>query len=431
MNWDSPGWAKAAVEHRKADQPKPRKKRRLNGGSSHSGPSWLDLCAKDAKGQPFANLANVMVALRNDPVMDAFAFDEMNRATILLHPITDDMHEFQPHPATDVDVTALQEQLQLVGLRLAPKETVHQAVELRAQECAFHPVRHYLEGLEWDGEDRLTGLFSIYFGAEASPYVEAVGPMFFIGMVARILEPGCKVDHLPVLEGPQGTLKSTACRILGGEWFSDSLPDVTAWKDAAQHLRGKWLIEVSEMHAMSKVEAAQLKAFITRQEERYRPSYGRKEVIEPRQCAFIGTTNKDRYLRDETGGRRFWPIRTGTIDTEKLTRDRDQLFAEAVARYRAGEAWWPNKEFEVAYIIPQQADRYEADVWEEQIGSYLESVERTTVGQVMQQALSIDTPRKSRADQNRTIAAMERLGWKRERADGRTDWRGKRWWVRA
>jgi predicted P-loop ATPase len=250
-----------------------------------------------------------------------------------------------------------------------------------------------------------------------------------ISMIARIFEPGCKADHMVVLEGSQGTLKSTACSILGGDFFSDNLPDVSAGKDVSQHLRGKWLIEVSEMHAMGRAETTLLKAFITRQVERYRPSFGRKEVIEQRQCVFIGTTNRDTYLKDETGGRRFWPVKTGKINIDALARDRDQLFAEAVRCYDRGLQWWPDKDFERQHIAPEQAARYEADVWQDNIAEYLKTNSKVTIGQVAREALHIETPRIGRAEQNRISAALEHLGWRRERPAGQTDWQGKVWWI--
>jgi predicted P-loop ATPase len=399
--------------------------------NSTNGSDWLCRCETDSKGKPIPNLANAMIALRGDAAAkDAFAYDQMLWAAILMHPICDPASEFTPRPLTDVDVSRVQEWMQLAGLSNISNETVHRAIDLRAYECAFHPARQYLNDLEWDGTPRMNAWLSVYLGAERSLYTSGIGRMFLISMIARLFQPGCKADYMLVLEGPQGALKSTACRILGGEYFSDNLPDVTAGKDVSQHLRGKWLIEVSEMHAMGRAEAALLKAFITRTSERYRPSYGRKEVIEPRQCVFIGTTNRDAYLRDETGGRRFWPVRIGKIDVEALSRDRDQLFAEAVKAYRDGEQWWPDRRFEREHILSEQEARFEVDAWEENIADYLRTADRVTVGEVARDALHIETPRIGTADQRRIAAAMERLGWRRERSDGRTDSQGKRWWIK-
>lgn len=400
---------------------------RLAERQARGGPAWLDDCVKGDTGRPLSVLASVLVGLRAE-MPKAFAFDEMLSASLLMHPIDgSDALSFEPRPCTDVDVTIVQERLQRFGLKRTGKDTIHQAVDVVAYECRFHPVRDYLGALQWDGLPRIANLFPAYLGSEDTNYTRAIGAMFLIAMVARILKPGCKADHLPVIEGPQGTLKSSACEILGGRWFSDGLPDVTAGKDASQHLRGKWLIEVSEMHAMGKVEAAVLKAFITRTTERYRPSYGRKEVIELRQCVFVGTTNRDAYLRDETGGRRFWPVRAGQIKLDALAQDRDQLFAEAVAQYRQGARWWPDKDFERTHIVPEQSARYEADAWEETIAAFLDKYAKVTVGQVAREALGIETPRISTHDQRRIAAALEQLGWKRSAKD----WAGTRWWTKG
>jgi predicted P-loop ATPase len=392
-------------------------------------PEWISGTQYDRRYEPRPNLYNAMLCLREDTrICDLFSYDEMLRAAILSHPVPEreslEKQPFEPRPVRDDDVAALQELLQASGLEKLGKETVHQAVDLRARERSFHPVRDFLNGLQWDGSPRLTAWLTTYLGAEDTQYHRGIGSMFQVAMVARIFEPGCKADYMVILESPQGSLKSTTCRVLGAPWFSDNLPDIrTAGKDVAQHLNGKWLIEVAEMSALDKAEASALKAFVTRPIERYRPSYGRKEVIEPRQCVFIGTTNKTAYLRDETGGRRFWPVKIGVIDIDGLISDRDQLFAEAVHLYWQGFRWWPDAAFERQFIAPEQESRYEADAWEEQIRSFINGKQRTTVLEVAQDGLRIDLPRIGTSDQRRITAVLERLGWTRSKRTG-----AARWW---
>jgi predicted P-loop ATPase len=387
-------------------------------------PEWFFHLLKEGD-KPVPNLHNAVVVLSEEPEFrDLFAYDEMLHAAILMRGLGGEPG-FKPRPLTDADVGRMQKRIQALALLRLSKDVIHQAVGVVADDHRFHPLRDYLSSLVWDGTPRLATWLTNYLGVEHNPYTVNVGTMFLISMVARVYQPGCKVDHLLVFEGAQGELKSTTCRILGGEWFSDNLPDISkAGKDVSQHLRGKWLIEVDEMHAMNRAEAAQLKSFITRQVERYRPSYGRLEVIEPRQCVFVGTTNKEAYLRDETGGRRFWPLKVGTIKIATLESDRDQLFAEATARYRGGTHWWPDKDFEREFIMPEQAARYEGDVWEDPIRVYLEIKDRVTVGQIARDVFSFDNAKIGTADQRRIAAVLEQLGWHRLPKDRQ----GNRYW---
>ena len=210
-----------------------------------------------------------------------------------------------------------------------------------------------------------------YLGRRDTPLNRAIGSRWMISAVARIMQPGAKVDHMLILEGPQGTKKSSALKMLAGaDWFTDELAEIGS-KDAAQQMRGIWIIEIAELDAISRAEVSRIKAFLSRTTDRYRPPYERYVVEVPRQCVFAGSVNPDTYLRDETGNRRFWPVRCGNINLDALSRDRDQLWAEAVARYRDGTIWWLNEAELIADAKIEQDQRYQADAWDARIDRWL------------------------------------------------------------
>ncbi len=296
------------------------------------------------------------------------------------------------------------------------REKCEGALAVVAEVNQKHAVREHLNGLAWDGRPRIDGLFHLYFGAEANDYTRAASISFLIGAVARIMTPGCQLDTLPILEGPQGLGKSSACRILAGEWFSDSAIDFGT-KDSYQQLPGVWLYELSELDALNRRDVARVKAFVSGRFDRYRPSYGRRTVDVPRQVAFVGTTNADAYLPDDTGNRRFNPIKCTRIDIEALRRDRAQLWAEAVRRFNDGEAW----HFGAAtanLAALEQEDRRLPDPWEASVATWLRgrirSQDPVTTTDVLS-GLEIEIARHDRFSAMRVASVLRALGWERKR----------------
>ena len=311
--------------------------------------TWRDDLLRDGSNRPYPNLANVAIALRRAPELKGLlAYDEMQREVVVTRRLPGSRTRAKyPRQQDDTDATAIQEWLQQNALRRISKEPVQQAMELIARENAFHPVRTYLTGLRRDeSKNLIDNWLTTYLGAPDTEYTRAIGKYFLIAMVARIMRPGCKADYMLVLEDPrQGTGKSGVAATLGGDWFSDGLPNLRRGDEVriSQHMRGKWIIEIADLSATDNAEDSTLKAFLTRTEERFTPKYGRNEVKEPREFIFIGSTNETTWLRDATGGRRFWPVPTYQQRPIKdVAKDLDeyeigQIWAEAMNFYRNKE----------------------------------------------------------------------------------------------
>lgn len=291
------------------------------------------------------------------------------------------------------------------------KQSIQDALESAAHANPVHPVRAYLAALQWDGVPRATRWLERYLGAPSDDYVAAMGRWWLISAVARVMVPGCQADHLLVLESAQGAGKSTAARILGGDWFLASLPDITN-KDAASVLQGHWIAEIGELDAFRGAAATRIKNWISCRVDSYRPAYGRFTVRRERQCVFLGTTNESQYLTDTTGARRFWPATVTRLDRSGLTRDRDQIWAEAAHYYFAGETWHPQEEW-VPALSEAQDERYTGDEWEQRIRDWISSGEREgfSIGEVLAGPLGLEVGKWDRASQTRAGHCLARLGY--------------------
>lgn len=306
----------------------------------------------------------------------------------------------------------------------ARKEDVADEMEAEARRNQYDPLNEYLGGLEWDGTRRCGNWLTVYAGAPDNHYIRGIGPRVLIGAVARALRPGCKLDTMPVLEGPQGIGKSTLIRYLFGEqFFIDDLADFSS-KDTFQLIQGAWACEVAELSAMQKAEVSDVKKFLSKVQDKFRPPYERAPIQVPRRSIFVGSVNPELgsgYLRDSTGARRFWPIECGKIDLKGILRDRDQLWAEAVQLYKAKHRWHLDDAELVRLAEDVQHERREVDPWEETIAAYLYNTSTCTIAGILGDALRLPVERRDSRASRRVGAILKALGWESEpaRVDGK------------
>lgn len=374
-------------------------------------PEWTAGLRKFASGAAHGDLANAAHAVRNAPeLQNLLGYDVFAHKIMMVSapPWEFEPQSFAERPWLDRDDLLLAEYLQRIQIPVKVI-TAAQAVQIVAQERSYHPVLDYLDGLEHDRTPRLDTCLRDYFGAGDDPYHSAVGRSIFIGAVARIRRPGCKLDTIPILEGPQAAGKSSAIRVLFEPWFSDDLSDMGS-KDACLQMQGAWGFEISELDAMSKAEASRIKAFASRSTDRFRPPYGARIVENPRSCIFLGTTNSHAYLKDETGARRFWPIKTQRIDLTGLAEARDQLWAEADRLFAAGAAWWIVNPEAKRIAEGEQTARYQTDPWDSLIAEHLQAAADVSVDEILRDVLHIGTDRWTQADANRVARCLTARG---------------------
>ena len=386
------------------------------------GDPWEDKLVVDPKGWAIANHANLAHTIRNHGEWtETLAYNSFTGRKILLKPIpgTPINRSFKPREIEDRDILSATAWFNRNLFPRAAKSQVADAIDDVVYDAIINPVKHFLEDCEgaWDQQPRLAKWLTTYAGVEIedpahSQYVEEVGIKWAVSAVARVMEPGCKADGVLILEGSQGAGKSTAAKVLAGpEFFGDSLPPMHS-KEASGYVRGRWIIELAELANVSKAEVEVVKAFISRSEERFRPPYGRNEVTFPRQCVFIGSTNRTDYLRDDTGNRRFWPVKVGRIDTEGLQRDRIQIWGEAVHRYRQGEQWWLTRAAETIAAQETKA-RLIDDPWTSEVLSKVLGKTETCVSQILSDML-IEVSRRDRMMSNRVVSILLQNGWSRD-----------------
>jgi len=380
------------------------------------------------------NLPAAVRRLRDDDWACLQLNERTQEIVFVERPPCDTAHPSFPAPLAEADFVSIVTAFDRESASVA-HETVIRAAVRAASFRSFDPVKDYLETLAWDGTERLPWWLETYFGAgvddeddederaRETRWTREIGRRWMIGATARVYQPGCQLDTILIAEGPQGVGKSSAFKALCArdEWFACSVPDIRS-KDAVHHLIGPWLIELDELDALSRREATSVKSFVSRRIDRARLSYGRLSTNHPRRVAFCGTTNEDAWHTDATGGRRFWPFRVRhAIDVKALKRDRDQLWAEAVAQLKEGAPWHLDDDELVEIARGEQQKRFKASPWLDDVRHYLTGRSEVRIVDILD-SLDVPTAQRGQQHMNEAVRCLQHLGWERRqvrREDGR------------
>lgn len=319
--------------------------------------SWVTQLDANTKGEYENSANNLNVIIQYDQFLkDVFklnTFDNRRYVTRSLPWRKVDIME----PLRDVDYSGVRNYIECV-YGIVSSQKVDDALALEFEKKRFHPITEYLKSLVWDKTQRIDTLLIDYFGADDNAYTRAAIRKMLCAAVARVFEPGVKFDTALILVGPQETYKSTFIKKLGKHWFSDTFTTVQG-KESFEQLQGAWIIEMAELSGLKKAEVETIKHFISKREDQFRPAYGRTVETYKRQCVFFGTTNKDDFLRDPTGNRRFLPIDvrpefvTKSVSEDLTEEEIDQIWAEAYKLYRAGEPLYMTGEEDIIAKIEQ------------------------------------------------------------------------------
>lgn len=338
---------------------------------------------------------------------------------------------FKGEAIKDIDIVRIKEYCNINFNIEFNDHVINQVLLQVADANRYHPVRNWLRSLKWDGVERIDNWLTDFAGAIGpSPYLPDVSRKLLVAMVARVMNPGCKFDQIVILEGNQGTGKSTLLRKLTSDaWFSDA-PMIIGDKDSVLIMQSKWMVEVGELSSMRKADIDAFKVFATQMTDRMRSPYGKKVEDYPRQSVLVGTTNNDDYLRDLTGNRRFWSVKTeGKIDWKGLEKVRDQLFAEAVVYFDMDEPLYLDNPESEAQANNESGKRLEEDVWLPLVRDIVSfetfNIDKFELRDVANKMDSVGAHKLSVGDGHRIGRCLRLLGFEkfREGGSGRKKWR--------